>query len=1817
MATTSEDAVSLKKALDYDALHKQFCGLQESFKTVSEEKANLQITVDKINIELNTFKSLKEATERSKKETEETLQELEKNESRLRALNTKTLEQLHEKRDALEKAKTELSAIRQNVTELTVQVEHANMNVINLKSTKHDLEYKLSTITTRKVQVEENLKSLQRDYDNFRENSTLERGKFHEQIADLGREKEHASDSADQLRLQLDHAKQNIHIAEDKLNTITKEKEQLKLSLGSASKTYQDLSVLYEEHVAHSEKKISTLENKIKSITEEKSTLLKKIDDLERQLKDEKALCQEYYNQISRIDRPSDEGDTSQLLTLIREYQSSNRRPEDIFQDYFKLRAKYETTITENAHCEKMAETLTRRLSDKEILYNRLLKEYDGSKLKVKELTGALSKKNAECEVLKASNKKLTDNVGDLTKDKSGLEATLNDTTYQLQYLLSDVQRRNEPIPSKLADSSELLSATQLCPSLPHDQLVFKNVAELQDLNTSLVSEVRSLTEKLQSTFNEFSNANVKRDNDVQFYKTAISEAKQTVSELNDKSNDLQKQLNTLTTECNNYKKIVSELGDGDVKDKFDQMLQNQVRQREEMDVTFDSYREETLKEVNLLKEELETTRNSAIEARNQLTKVNVEIAHLNRKQINLTTSIEQRDEELKIARRQNSILQERITSREREVSETKNELVDVKSRAEIASNENLSLTHRIETITTAYNALKDTTSKDSAEKARMNSLFEAINDRMELFANTSSKTSEQLKDSNEKLNRELQHARDTLVAAEKELESYKSIDQQEIKDKYKESIVEIRLLKTKITEIEQQLSSVNQERIIAQTKLAAVEEQLKNVSAASQSEGTAVSTTLENNACNDHIRLLAEAEDRIRDLENDIENYQSVIAESNKKANALVQEHENFVSQSEISINKLIKDLEAKSAAVATVQAEGEKNMAEFKALHDKVVASQNEVINEKHELEEKVKTLDEDNVSKEAEIKTLRELVEEKTTACAEVESQLLVETKANAEHRQTINVLRADVSNLTSEISEYRSNADAVKATMESMQAEFNNTANTWNEYKESLKKSLAESEKQREKLTERVEELVQQHAEWKAAVVKDAGADDSAFEGLTNDILQQLREANETLRVERDANDTRYRYEHEKVKRVEAEIIPLKKQVEYLQADCDRLREENNKLNEKDGEEAGNYRMQCDAFKIQNRALTQENERLRERREIAQAELDKKNAELNPLLVKVEQLEAELKQSQEEVQMLTKAQKEWTSRSAQLLSKYNRVDPAESDRVKSELEVAKSDLESTRAKITELESTIESLTAQVKTAEAERVLAVKRNDDRGRIMLEVKRKYTVESQKQLEKQRELEKKLEELEKKLKTAETASVNTNHQNTSNAKLLKEKETAELAVKTLEEEKEKAEKAKADAELEQKKAEDSLKVRMDEFTALEKKYNHMLQRARLLQQEKFKLIEELKTLRNAEGDKSESSALKQKVTELETELTTLRKTLAENSVELTRLKAQNSMVQNKNNRLQKEVELLRASKSNTSSLSANATPFQVSSPINTPSVVPSPTLTNVQPEKPKTVASPTPTKTQPEIATTIANAPDRSMAVASSPADALVSTPAAAMTPPATSTFEPEEVDTGTPITSAESDPVNTNETEDNTAVTTPITTEPVSASTPTVAEQVDNELSMEADSVANEQAAEDLVDESNADHQVVDNNSSVNNKDETIEEAPVEVEVHEVPAEEKSDPSPIDESNDTVEDTIEENTQNENTTESPITASEEVEEGEMEEKTAAEIAEVTDEEKLVEPTVGSKRKDRLEDAEDDDIPTPGSPSKKLHTSTDETTDE
>jgi chromosome segregation ATPase len=1039
-----------------------------------------------------------------------------------------------------------------------------------------------------------------------------------DQISDLKREKEQASDASDQLRLQLDHAKQNIVNADDKLNTITRERDQLKLNWGSASKSYKDLLVLYEEHVSHTDKKISNFEAKIASVIAEKDALESKKNELERRLEEEKELRKVHFKQLTgAIDTSGDTQTSSNLLKLIREYQQVNSHPEDIFQDFFELRAKYNKVLRDNQQATDVADSMTRKLNENENLFNRLHRELTAAKETVDDLTQNLASEKSARDKLEKANKSLTNTVNDLSQDKKSLEASLKDTTYQLQYLLSDVQRRNEPIPMGLQKSAELLTAAEVIPGLAHDQLVYKNIAELQDLNHKLISEVRDLTQKVQATSTEISSANLRRNTDVEQYKTALAEAKQTTTDLSNKSKDLQKQLDTLTIQSNNYKNLIDQLGDGDANSRFEQMKQTQLRQREEMDITFETYREETSKEINKLKEELESTRASATEARNQLANVNVEIAHLRRKHNQLSSTIEQKEEDIKNHKRQTTTYQERVATRDRELMHVKEQLSDFKVKTEVLRNENNSLNIRLESVTSAYNTTKELAHGDSAEKAHMSHILQAINNRMESFATSSSESVQQSKETIEKLSRELQHTRDTLAMAEKELDSYKSLDQQEIQDKYKESVIEVRFLKTKVSEIEQQLSNVNQDRIIAQTKLATAEEQLKKVSAVSTDGSTSPNGAVDSTSCDEHIRLLAEAEDRIRVLEADIEKYHAVIADNDKKADQLTKDHEDFVNKSQITINDLLKQLEIKATEAANAQGEAEKSIAEFKILHEKDVTTQAELTTEKRTLEEKLKELDADNLIKESELKSLRETVEEKTSAFTEVENKLATEVKTTEEQRQTINSLRTDVSKLTSEISEYKGQVNASTTALESLKVNYECEAGERAEFEENLKKSLAESEKQREKLVDRVEELIKKHSEWKTSASNDGNADNSTFEGATQEILQQLREANETLRIERDANETKYRYEHNNLKRVEAELVPVKHQAIHLQAECDRLREDIKKLNDAGKEESGSYRMQCDAFKSQNQSLIKENEVLREKKEHAQAELDKKNTEVTPL------------------------------------------------------------------------------------------------------------------------------------------------------------------------------------------------------------------------------------------------------------------------------------------------------------------------------------------------------------------------------------------------------------------------------------------------------------------------------------------------------------------------------------------------------------------------------------------------------------------------
>lgn len=1034
----------------------------------------------------------------------------------------------------------------------------------------------------------------------------------------MEKEKETASDSTKELLFDKRQLEEKLLTITKKLSTVVQEREQSRLSLQATSKSYQELSALYEEHVTHTQQKTSSYEAKISSIAGERDALQLKITELEATLKQEQELRKEHFEKLTgAATSSSNTQSASHLLNLMRDYEKLNRHPADIYEDFFRLRTDYEKVVASSTQATNTVETMTRQLNEKENLFNRLHRELDESKRNNANLNAQLKKEqDVKKDVLK-ENKQMKNQINELNQQRDSLESTLTTTTYQLQYLLSDVQRRNEPIPAELKNSADLLGSAQVNPELPHDQLVFKNVASLQDLNKNLTREVMSLKQELQKKVEEISQDNTQKNIDVKSYKTALDEAQQTVTDLSSQSTDLKNRLETMTKECQNYKNLISQLGDGDANNQFEKMKQTQNRQNEERDISFKEYTKEVRAEVTELSKDLMTARESATEAKNKCSRLQSELEEARKIQVSLKSSIENLRNEKLAVNNQKIELKEYISKRDGEFQLMQGKLRDFEYKIGALEKEKIFLESRLESATTAYNTMKDTVNTESASKVHMTHLLEAINNRMETFNESSKENAEQNKETIEQLNRELQHARDSLALAEKELDNYKSIDQQEIHDKYKESIIEIRLLKEKITDIEQQLSKVNQDRIIAQTKLAAAEEQIQNLSTSDSS------TPGDSTSCNDHIHSLASAEDRIRVLEHDIETYHTMIANNEKRIEELAKEHADYVTNSQVHIDNLVKELEVKTAAVSVVQAEADKSIAEYKAMHEKALTTQSDWAKEKQELEAKVDTLDAENTNKDNDLKALRQAIEEKDEAYTSAETKLAAQTKANEEYRQTIQTLRADVSNLSNEILEYKSKADASTATIETVTAEYKREADQWAEFEESLKKSLLESEKQREALADRVEELVKKYADWQASIENNGNVDSTAFEGTAQETLKQLREATITLRIEKDANESKYRYERELRERAQSELLPLKQQFMNVSAELQELREQNQNSSANVTKTVQQYIVQCDAFKAQNVAFYEENLALKEKQEQALAELQKKQEEISPLLGKSKQ------------------------------------------------------------------------------------------------------------------------------------------------------------------------------------------------------------------------------------------------------------------------------------------------------------------------------------------------------------------------------------------------------------------------------------------------------------------------------------------------------------------------------------------------------------------------------------------------------------------
>ncbi|KAG1456704.1 hypothetical protein G6F55_006358 [Rhizopus delemar] len=1333
----------------------------------------------------------------------------------------------------------------------------------SLKEVNEDLKKKLESKETEREIFGNRYATLEKEYEQYRYKSNSKMNELQAKTVCLEDEKRKITSDLNSLQLQYDASTTIITRTKHDFEEAKKEKDESKLQAARLETSYRALNSTHTSFVEQHNKTMLENKEKIQELSNQNSQLKDEIEQLKDKLQQE----QEQSAELKKIIPSSSQNESrSRLLELINKYQKEGKQPEEVYKDYFEISNKFQALVTQAENSTKVTDQLRRELYNERSLYNSTRQEIQNYKQQLSNSQQSIKKHEASYQELVKNINKIKADYSELAAEKKKIEATLKDTSYQLQYLLTDIQKSQASIPSETTESLKHLSETSITPNLEHDELVFRNVSELQDLNRNLSEQLRALKEELATTkniANDFVNEN---------HSKTLSEAKEMIVKLDQQLTEKQQQLESLQQELDqhkntkNQKEAVSESSDA---------LDTCLSQLKETTDMFATYRAETTMEVDKLKSELYDSRISENETKNELLSIRVEVAHLKQQSESLNRVIQQREQELTNARHESISTNEQLIKKEQQMKEINDSLIECKATIKQLKKDNMVLRCQLEAKSEICELIKKEIDEINTERLRLSRLLNGINSYVEGLYSSSTETVNLSKGQIERISTELRSCHEVNASLKKDIGLTK-----DIQDKYEEALGQIQSLKEKLAELESKFSTANQEKIVAETKLSEAEENLKKLTNTDTAGDTVTSS------CEQHIQSIAELKDRIRILEDEKKECILTAENASKKAAEISNEHKKYIEDANAKIEKLTEDLDAHKETRSKSHQIFQEAKEQYDALRAKLENTQNEQVSENQTLKSDKVNLEHEIEQKKQQLEELNALAEEQKKSYDEVQDRLNKEIKAREQVEETVSKLRADMTVLESELNDNKQKLEEAKKELVSKEEAYKHETSVWTEFQENTQRLREEAEKSANVINSQMDELFEKLSKW------NESNESSEIPNLTQEIYTQLRESNLKLCHEKEIADAKYLEECRKYKLLEQELEVIKHQLDTTRETIKELEKANNTLSEQKSTDVSRYKLEAEAYKSQNISLMENENQWKTKIEKVELQLVDRTKEFESVTSKIAVLESQLKRAQD--QIIAKEKE-----NAEVLSKQNQVDTKEVERMKAENETLKAELESAKADLQNIKSStiplndkIKSLEAELETTRSNQAGLVSNANQRQRIALELKNRLTEANKKNAE----LESTVANLQKQVKEASsTASKNTTASDGQK-------------VKTLEEALKKEQEARQTAEQEIKDAGVSLKTKSEEYTALENKFLEELKALRIKQESEAKKDGESNNYANP----AEITALKEKITALEAEVERLKKEQIESEIEISRLKVMNSMTQNKNKRLQNELTALK-----------------------------------------------------------------------------------------------------------------------------------------------------------------------------------------------------------------------------------------------------------------------------------------------------------------
>lgn len=999
----------------------------------------------------------------------------------------------------------------------------------------------------------------------------------------------------------------------------------------------------------------------------------------------------------------------SPTVAMVSRVQRGGKTFTEVYADYVRLEEDYAKKCAEYDHMDRTLSEVLAQIEERAPILAQQREEYERLQREATQLSAQLSIAISERDANASSIQDLSQKIKKAHAEKDVLQHQLTDLGRQVQMLLKELGRHDDPsIPSdEILDQMDPIPANDIEAVITNNLVLFRSIPELQEQNQRLLKVVREMGAKMEAEERDYRAALEQEQCE------AVREAHEAIQELvtqlerQKKSSEMtiqayMKERDTLKAMLARPGRAVSHVGlNGDAGTNgtgvgaavgsSTQPSDDLAMELADVQSQFDSYRQEMGVDSSRLREDLVNAQREVGRANADLAKANAKIQYLDERHRMTHEQLALQSRDLDKLTIRNQQLYDQQIRLDIDKERVMDELAMAKSDLEQLRNEAANLRAEKKIWESVQTRLIEDNKALSVERAQLADLVanvQRIHGDLERSGENDRKRLEtqiqMMESQTQELKVQLSRERDTI----RHLTLQRDIDMKDLQarlDKTTEQLAQAREslvgAETSKTHLQDRVEQLTRQLQGNEEKLAVYERRVSGTSTVTTAPSPDLPREQQLEQEVAELRsALKVAQVDLASARTHMQQFQEISQANEAALAALNATHDQYKADAEAQTTRLESEYRSLQEKLRSVEDELEQANAKVAEIQQTLERERTEWINDKKILEGTIVELSTSERSSESDRAAHEREIRELEQRAIVVEERYTREVVAHAESLKNVENLRQQLATAQATARHNLSEAATTQAKLEASEG-------SWKQQKEALEKEIADLNARYDDLSAQ-KALLYQHLDTissQAARIRQVAdsstenAPDAADGDSDSDAkLAELRAVIGYLRKEKEIVDLQLELCKQENVRLKGQIDHLNRSLQETRNTLSEERERTIQAATSDVQHAEMLERinQLNILRESNATLRADCETYAKRARELDAKLKTLSAELEPTKEVARVARAELQARDAQIALLEGESKRWQERNSQLLSKYDRIDPAEVQSLKDEIAALKS-------------------------------------------------------------------------------------------------------------------------------------------------------------------------------------------------------------------------------------------------------------------------------------------------------------------------------------------------------------------------------------------------------------------------------------------------------------------------------------------------------------------------------------------------------------